>query len=414
MRRLLEAEGGDAERADVVLARERDHPAVAAGHVDDLAVHRELLEVARRALGAVGDRLARAAASGWPPGTSAAGCTSAAPDRPSSRRSCVVPPGLRDRAVATSAVREYRTARRVPRGYAGPHRRRRDDRRRARSGRSSTHGAIARRRVCRRTLSLDARYDVCVYEHAMRRWLIFVLGVIVGQWLAFGGDGVPGRLPRPRPAGLAGSRLPGGHAAVEPRRSPCSRPTRLPVPAGHGAGPAGAAGSRRIDAFQMALLLDPSPALARAGLRRARPARTGRRRPSRPGDDACRSSTACGVWIAQVVVNETHTRALPGRHGLQRHGASRRRSPPRSASPAPGRRLAGGAARPWAARTAGAVGDGGLAAGGRPGDARRPGGAPRSRARAWMASSATRSSSRYRVTVDADRRLLLLRLLAGD
>ncbi len=38
--RLLEPEGGDAERADVILARERDHPAVPAGHVDDLAIHR--------------------------------------------------------------------------------------------------------------------------------------------------------------------------------------------------------------------------------------------------------------------------------------------------------------------------------------------------------------------------------------
>src|SRR5438093_1438726 len=49
--RLVEADGGDAERADVILAREGDGPAVAAGHVDDLATHAELLEVPRRALG---------------------------------------------------------------------------------------------------------------------------------------------------------------------------------------------------------------------------------------------------------------------------------------------------------------------------------------------------------------------------
>ena len=57
--RLLEAERRDAERADVVLARERDHPAVAPGHVDDLAVHAELLEITRRAPGFLGNRLVR-------------------------------------------------------------------------------------------------------------------------------------------------------------------------------------------------------------------------------------------------------------------------------------------------------------------------------------------------------------------
>src|SRR5207249_7441583 len=49
--RLVEADGGDAERADVILAREGDGPAVTARHVDDLATHAELLEVPRRALG---------------------------------------------------------------------------------------------------------------------------------------------------------------------------------------------------------------------------------------------------------------------------------------------------------------------------------------------------------------------------
>jgi hypothetical protein len=56
--RLVEADRGDAEGADVILARERDHPAVAARHVDDLAGHAELLEIARGTARAVGDRLA--------------------------------------------------------------------------------------------------------------------------------------------------------------------------------------------------------------------------------------------------------------------------------------------------------------------------------------------------------------------
>src|SRR5439155_20752898 len=57
VRRLLEAERRDAEGADVVFPRESDHPAVAPGHVDDLAVHSELLEVARRPLGLLRDLL---------------------------------------------------------------------------------------------------------------------------------------------------------------------------------------------------------------------------------------------------------------------------------------------------------------------------------------------------------------------
>src|SRR4029077_11784247 len=55
--RLLEAERRDAERADVIFARERDHPAVTPGHVDDLAIHAELLEIARRPPGFLGDFL---------------------------------------------------------------------------------------------------------------------------------------------------------------------------------------------------------------------------------------------------------------------------------------------------------------------------------------------------------------------
>ena len=55
---LLEAEGGDAQRADGILAREDERPPIAPGHVDDLTVHGELLEVAGRAPRAVRDRFA--------------------------------------------------------------------------------------------------------------------------------------------------------------------------------------------------------------------------------------------------------------------------------------------------------------------------------------------------------------------
>jgi hypothetical protein len=58
VRDLLEAHGGDAERADAVLAGERDRPAVAPRHVDDLAVHRELLEIPGGPFGTLGNGLA--------------------------------------------------------------------------------------------------------------------------------------------------------------------------------------------------------------------------------------------------------------------------------------------------------------------------------------------------------------------
>jgi hypothetical protein len=56
--RLVEANGRDAERADVVLAGEGDHPAVAARHVDDLTGHAELLEIAGGPPRPLGNRLA--------------------------------------------------------------------------------------------------------------------------------------------------------------------------------------------------------------------------------------------------------------------------------------------------------------------------------------------------------------------
>src|SRR5205823_5675521 len=54
-----EPERRDAERADAVVARERDGPPVAPRHVDDLAVHAELFEVAGGAARTLGNGLAR-------------------------------------------------------------------------------------------------------------------------------------------------------------------------------------------------------------------------------------------------------------------------------------------------------------------------------------------------------------------
>ena len=55
--RLLEPDRRDAERADVILARQSDRPPVPARHVDDLAIHAELLEVPRRPARPLGDGL---------------------------------------------------------------------------------------------------------------------------------------------------------------------------------------------------------------------------------------------------------------------------------------------------------------------------------------------------------------------
>ena len=56
--RLFEAQRRDSERADAVFAREGDHPPVSPRHVDDLAIHAQLLEIPGRPAGAIGNGFA--------------------------------------------------------------------------------------------------------------------------------------------------------------------------------------------------------------------------------------------------------------------------------------------------------------------------------------------------------------------
>src|SRR4030095_7679845 len=136
----------------------------------------------------------------------------------------------------------------------------------------------------------------------MRRWLIFALGVIVGQWLAYGAMESPaGYHTRAQRAWegrdyLGAMRLWSHAVSLQP-----SDPTFQYL-----RGTALARLGMRlsaIDAFQVTLLLDPSPALTRhvfaelSQLHRppaatAHPGRPSRRR-------ACRWSTAWGCGSPQ-------------------------------------------------------------------------------------------------------------------
>ena len=138
----------------------------------------------------------------------------------------------------------------------------------------------------------------------MRRWLIFALGVIVGQWLAYGAMESPaGYHTRAQRAWegrdyLGAMRLWSHAVSLQP-----SDPTFQYL-----RGTALARLGMRlsaIDAFQVTLLLDPSPALTRQIFdelsRLNRP----------PGATVQETSVplehGMGVWIASVTVNEAHT-----------------------------------------------------------------------------------------------------------
>ncbi len=243
----------------------------------------------------------------------------------------------------------------------------------------------------------------------MRRWLIFALGVIVGQWLAYGAMESPaGYHTRAQQAWegrdyLGAMRLWSHAVSLQP-----SDPTFQYL-----RGTALARLGMRlsaIDAFQVTLLLDPSPALTRHVFdelsRLNRP----------PGATVQETSVplehGMGVWIASVTVNEAHT----GRFLVDTGSSVTVLSPALAAtagivggrdggSPVELQTLGGKTAGPSATVASLRVGDQELR------DAPVVLHDPGSGLDGILGNTFL---SRYRVTVDADRRLLVLRQLVGE
>jgi clan AA aspartic protease (TIGR02281 family) len=137
-------------------------------------------------------------------------------------------------------------------------------------------------------------------DDGVRRILTFALGVVIGQWLAFGSAVSPAEYH------VRAQRAWHGQDYVEAMQQWSHAVALQPAdPAFHYL--RGTALARlglkvsALDAFQTALLLEPAPALTRqvlediAGLTRATPAE--------PHETVVPLEHGLGVWIAQVVVN---------------------------------------------------------------------------------------------------------------
>jgi aspartyl protease family protein len=237
--------------------------------------------------------------------------------------------------------------------------------------------------------------------------LTFVLGVVVGQWLAFGGAVSPADYH------VRAERAWRGHDYVEAMQLWSHAVGLQPAdPTFHFL--RGTALARlglklsALDAFQMTLLLGPSPALARRALDEMA-------RLNQPGSGAHETTVplehGLGVWIAPVVLNEAHT----GRFLVDTGSSVTVVSPALAAALG----IAGGVgAVPVELQTLGGrtAGQSATVASIRVGDVELrdapvvlhdPGpGIDGILGNTFLA--------RYRVTVDADRRQLQLRLLARD
>jgi hypothetical protein len=246
----------------------------------------------------------------------------------------------------------------------------------------------------------------------VRRILTLALGIVIGQWLAFGAAVSPADYH------VRAERAWRGHDYVEALQLWSHAVALQPAdPNVHYL--RGTALARlglkvsALDAFQMALLLDPSPALARrvvediARLTQA---------PGPPGPVGAQETTVplehgLGVWTARVVLNDRHT----GRF-LVDTGSSVTVVSPRLAAEVGIAGTLGGP--PVELHTLGgrAVGPAATVASLRVGDVELrdapvvlhdPG-------PAFDGILGNTFLGRYRVTVDGDRRQLQLRLLARD
>lgn len=243
----------------------------------------------------------------------------------------------------------------------------------------------------------------------MRRILTLVLGIVIGQWLAFGAAVSPADY-RAR-----AERAWQGHDYLEALQLWSHAVALQPAdPSVHYL--RGTALARlgltvsALDAFQMALLLNPSPALAR------RVGEDMARLTQAPGPIGAQETTVplqhgLGVWTAQVVLNDRHT----GRF-LVDTGSSVTVVSPRLAAEVGIAGTAGGSLVELQTLGGRTVGPSATVASLRVGDLELrdapvvlhdPG-------PAFDGILGNTFLSRYRVTVDADRRQLQLRLLARD
>jgi aspartyl protease family protein len=247
-----------------------------------------------------------------------------------------------------------------------------------------------------------------VRENGVRRILTFALGVVIGQWLAFGAAVSPAEYHvRAQRAWHGEDYLEAmqqwSHAVAVQPADPTLHYLRGTALARLGLK------ISALDAFQTALLLEPAPALTRQVLEDI--ARLTAATRAEPRETTVPLEHGLGVWIAQVVVNGSRTARF-----LVDTGSSVTVVSPRLAADVG---IAGGAGRTMVelrtlgGRTTGAsatlaslrVGD--LELIDAPVVLHDPGpGLDGILGNTFL--------SRYRVTVDADRRLLQLRLLARD
>jgi clan AA aspartic protease (TIGR02281 family) len=243
----------------------------------------------------------------------------------------------------------------------------------------------------------------------VRRIVTFVLGIIIGQWLAFGASVSPAdyhvRAQRAwQVQDYLGAMQLWSHAGALQPADPNVHYLRGTALARLGLK------ISALDAFQMALLLEPSPALARRVLEDIA------RLNQAPEAAAARETTVplehgLGVWTAQVVVNDRHTARF-----LVDTGSSVTVVSPRLAAevgiagtaggtPVELHTLGGRTVGPSATATSLRVGD--LEVRDAPVVLNDPG-------PGFDGILGNTFLGRYRVTVDADRRQLQLRLLARD
>jgi aspartyl protease family protein len=242
----------------------------------------------------------------------------------------------------------------------------------------------------------------------MRLVLTFVLGVLIGQWLAFGAGQSPADYH------VRAERAWQGHDYLEAMQLWSHAVALQPAePRFHYL--RGTALARlglklsALDAFQMALLLSPSPALARRTIEEI--AHLNEASGSQPRETTVSIEHGLGVWIAQVTVND----GRPGRFLVDTGSSVTVLSPAFAADLGI---VAGGGLAPvelhtlggrtaGAAATAGSIRVGDVEVRDAPVVLHDPGpGLDGILGNTFL--------SRYRVTVDADRRQLQLRLLARD